>query len=112
MMLQSLLPDVFYWLVGFILLVLISASITGVLRLSPRFMEEGSTGLLADWWRWINKSRGKQSIHAPKRIVDRHIETWSCPICGSNLDAQGVKQLEMGYKVECKYCGATLGHSF
>ena len=100
------------WLIGFIIIIVISVSITYGLRLTPRFMEDGSTGLLADWWRWINKSDHKQTIYAPKQTIDKHVESWSCPICGSHLTSSDVERLELGYNVQCEYCGATLGSSF
>ena len=107
-------PPLPVWVIGFILLVVFSASITFVLRITPKFIGEGQTGRLADWWRWINTPSSqdyKLRVHTPKRTFDRQVESWSCPICGSDLNPNDVEQMELGYKVECTYCGATLGSS-
>ena len=107
-------PSLPAWAIGFILLVVFSASITYIIRFAPRFTEEGKTGLLADWWRWINRPSSqdyKKRVYTPKQTIDRQVESWSCPICGSDLSPNDVEQMELRYNIECAYCGATLGSS-
>jgi len=111
MMLQTQ-PSIFDWFIGVIVLVLVSVSITYALRVTPKFMKEESTGPLADWWRWVNTPSSqnyKKRVYSPSQTIDRHIVSWSCPVCGSDLNPEDVRQVELGYNIECGYCGATLG---
>ena len=66
------------------------------------------------WWQWINTPDPHiQTIekHAPKHLIDKQVESWLCPNCGSKLSKQSVQQLEFGYDVECGYCGTVISTS-
>jgi DNA-directed RNA polymerase subunit RPC12/RpoP len=111
MMLQTQ-PSIFDWFIGVIVLVIFSVSVTYALRVTPKFMKEGSKGRLADWWRWINTPSSqdyKRIVYTPNQTIDRQVVSWSCPICGSDLDRNDVEQMELGYNIKCRYCGGTLG---
>lgn len=114
-MLFQILPFQIVYAFIVILLFILSVYITYAIRfIHSRLFEEGRTGRFVDWWNWINRSdsqNNKPKVYTPKFLLDKHVESWSCPICGSNLTPKDVKQLEYGYNIACEYCGATLGSS-
>ena len=112
MMLMQL-PVHSYYLLFFFILLAVSIITTIVIQNAQRLVQ-GESGFLVDWWRWVNKKNlntqtGNKSM--PKYVGDKQLESWMCPICGSKISPQDVQQLEYGYDVECKYCGATISSS-
>jgi hypothetical protein len=107
-------PFLNYYLLFFILLFILSLTITMLLRYLPKLAEEGMTGHFASWWRWIithDPHVRTMQTYAPRYITDQQVESWLCPICGSKLSKQNVRQLETGYDTECVYCGAIISSS-
>ena len=113
MLLQSLQVHLFY-IFFLLMLIILSLTITIALRrVPPLFGEEGSETLRA-WWQWLNRPDPlirKATRHAPGYLLDQKVESWLCPICGSMLSKQDVHQLEIGYDIECGYCGAIISPS-
>lgn len=100
------------WLLGFVILIIFSVTITWLIRTTPIFTAEGRKGIIADWWRWINTPSSpdyKRRVYTPSQTIQKQVVSWVCPICGSDLNPDDVEQIELGYNIECKYCGATLG---
>jgi len=96
------------------MLVILSLITTiAIRRVPPLFGEEGSVTLHA-WWQWLNTpdpNTPKIEHHQPRYLLDQKVESWLCPICGSKLSKQNVRQLEIGYDIECGYCGAIVSPS-
>ena len=103
---------VFLGLLLLFLIILVTVSVA-VRHIPIPHIEERNESLHA-WWKWINTSDPHiQTIerHAPKHLIDKQVESWLCPNCGSKLSKQSVQQLEFGYDVECGYCGTVISTS-
>jgi rubredoxin len=108
MLIQNLLfyvNNLLYASLLFVLLIIL-LTIFIVLRRAPLpFGEEKS------WWQWINTPDPNVQTtkkHEPEHVLEQQVESWLCPVCGSKLSKQDVYQLEIGYDIEWRYCGATI----
>lgn len=117
MMLLQLPPFfLMYYLLFIFILVAGSIIVTIVINNPQKFVRfvQGENGFLVNWWKWVNRKDPNTltgSKIMPKYVGEKQLESWMCPICGSKISSQDVQQLEYGYDVECKYCGATISSS-
>jgi len=93
-----------------IFIVILSWCITMAIRGLPHEVEEGKTGLLVDYWKWINTKPPDIVTNKPYPRYMTHdgLDTMLCPVCGAKFSSKDVKQLEYGYSIECNYCGTII----
>ena len=113
-MLQQVLPsEVNYFTIGIVLftLLFVLLTLTFVSRRVASFTDQTGEVSRRSWWEWLNTpdpNVRRMKRYAPRYLLDQKVESWLCPICGSKLSKQDVHQLEIGYDIECGYCGATI----
>lgn len=93
-----------------IVLCIVSFSIVIAIQRISKWAEKEDKGVLASWWKWINikDTTLRTRVMLPDSTKKQHLESYSCPVCGSMLSKKSIERLEYGYNVECEYCGATI----
>lgn len=106
-----------FWIREYLLFIIILVAVSIIVTIAIKSTDEmfqGENGFLANWWNWVNRkdpNAQTRSTIMPKYVSEKQLESWLCPICGSKLSKQNVQQLEIGYDIECNYCGATISSS-
>jgi DNA-directed RNA polymerase subunit RPC12/RpoP len=117
MMLLQLPPFFLMYYLLFIFILVAGSILVTIAIHSPQKFErfvQGENSFLANWWKWVNRkdpNAQTRSTIMPKYVSEKQLESWLCPICGSKLSKQNVQQLEIGYDIECNYCGAAISSS-
>jgi DNA-directed RNA polymerase subunit RPC12/RpoP len=80
-------------------------------KFAPTAAKQRTGSLFEDWWEWLNTKDPTvqtRAIFVPRSVADKQLESWSCPVCGAKLPRDSLHQLEIGYDIECEYCGTTI----